>query len=55
MVIDVGGGIGSSSMVLAKAYPHLRFVVEDREHVVEIAPSVRTNCPVLHVPFPNGH
>ncbi|KAH9894797.1 S-adenosyl-L-methionine-dependent methyltransferase [Cubamyces lactineus] len=40
VVIDVGGGIGSSSMVLAKAYPHLRFVVEDREHVIEIAPSL---------------
>ncbi|KAI0373557.1 S-adenosyl-L-methionine-dependent methyltransferase [Pilatotrama ljubarskyi] len=40
VVIDVGGGIGSTSVVLAKAYPHLRFVVEDRQPVVEIAPSV---------------
>ncbi|KAJ2964529.1 hypothetical protein NUW54_g14236 [Trametes sanguinea] len=40
VVIDVGGGIGSTSMVLAKAYPNLRFVVEDRPHVVEIAPTV---------------
>ena len=40
MVVDVGGGVGSTSVVLARAYPHLRFVVEDRKHVVEIAPTV---------------
>ncbi|KAH9851408.1 S-adenosyl-L-methionine-dependent methyltransferase [Lenzites betulinus] len=40
VVVDVGGGIGSTSMVLAKAYPHLRFVVQDRPKVVEVAPSL---------------
>ena len=40
MVVDVGGGIGSTSVVLARAFPHLRFVVQDRQHVVQIAPSV---------------
>ncbi|TBU24980.1 S-adenosyl-L-methionine-dependent methyltransferase [Dichomitus squalens] len=40
VVVDVGGGVGSTSVVLAHAYPHLRFVVEDRKQVVEIAPSV---------------
>ncbi|TFK84126.1 S-adenosyl-L-methionine-dependent methyltransferase [Polyporus arcularius HHB13444] len=40
VVIDVGGGVGSTSVVLANAYPHLRFVVEDRKQVVDIAPSI---------------
>ena len=39
-MVDVGGGVGSTSVILARAYPHLRFVVEDRKHVVEIAPTV---------------
>ncbi|TBU37789.1 O-methyltransferase [Dichomitus squalens] len=37
VVVDIGGGIGSVSVILAEAYPHLRFVVEDREPVVAIA------------------
>lgn len=41
VVVDIGGGIGSTSVVLATAYPHLRFVVQDREQVVGIAPLVR--------------
>ncbi len=40
VVFDVGGGVGSTSVVLANAYPHLLFVVEDRKQVVDIAPSV---------------
>ncbi|KAI0349362.1 S-adenosyl-L-methionine-dependent methyltransferase [Trametes cingulata] len=37
VVIDIGGGIGSVSVILAQAYPHLKFVVEDRAGVVAIA------------------
>ena len=40
LVIDVGGGIGSVSMVIAKAYPKLNFVVEDRLKVVQDAEKV---------------
>lgn len=34
LVIDVAGGIGSVSLVLAKAYPRLNFLVEDRPKTV---------------------
>lgn len=34
IVVDVGGGIGSTSMKFAKSFPHLRFVVQDRPAVV---------------------
>ncbi|KIP10225.1 hypothetical protein PHLGIDRAFT_266342 [Phlebiopsis gigantea 11061_1 CR5-6] len=37
LVVDVGGGIGAQSMTLARTYPHLRFVVQDREPVVDEA------------------
>ena len=35
LVVDVGGGIGSFSLALAKENPHLKFVVQDRGPVVE--------------------
>ncbi|KIM81164.1 hypothetical protein PILCRDRAFT_8864 [Piloderma croceum F 1598] len=34
LVVDVGGGIGSTTGVFAKAFPHLRFVIQDRSAVV---------------------
>ena len=37
MIVDVGGGLGSQSLVLAKHHPQLRFVVQDREAVVQDA------------------
>ncbi|THH01015.1 hypothetical protein EW026_g1615 [Hermanssonia centrifuga] len=36
VVVDVGGGIGSTSMLLANAFPQLRFVIQDRPPVVEM-------------------
>ena len=41
VVVDVGGGIGSQSLALAKAYDHLKFVVQDRDSVVADAVKVR--------------
>ncbi|EKM56162.1 uncharacterized protein PHACADRAFT_94727 [Phanerochaete carnosa HHB-10118-sp] len=35
LVIDVGGGVGSLTMSLAKAHKHLRYVVQDRHAVVQ--------------------
>ncbi|KAF8334401.1 S-adenosyl-L-methionine-dependent methyltransferase [Amanita rubescens] len=35
LVVDVGGGIGSTSIPLAKAFPQLKIVVQDRKPVVE--------------------
>ncbi|KAI8978353.1 S-adenosyl-L-methionine-dependent methyltransferase [Trametes punicea] len=40
VVVDIGGGIGSVSVILSQAYPHLKFVVEDRAPVVAIAREV---------------
>ncbi|RPD57857.1 S-adenosyl-L-methionine-dependent methyltransferase [Lentinus tigrinus ALCF2SS1-7] len=39
VLIDVGGGIGGTSIIVAEAHPHLRVVVEDREPVVSTAVS----------------
>ena len=47
VVVDVGGGIGSMSVMLAQAFPHLRFVVQDRAGVVAIAPQVRPPVPLF--------
>ncbi|KAH9990787.1 S-adenosyl-L-methionine-dependent methyltransferase [Russula vinacea] len=34
LVVDVGGGVGSQSLMLAQHHPQLRFVVQDRESVL---------------------
>ena len=42
VIVDVGGGIGAQSMLLALHHPHLRFVVQDRMFVggaVEVSAS----------------
>lgn len=35
LVVDVGGGVGQMSLALARHFPNLRFVVQDRPPVVE--------------------
>ena len=44
VVVDVGGGIGSTSMLLANAFPALRFVIQDRPPVVEMGTTVSFLC-----------
>ncbi|KAI1787799.1 S-adenosyl-L-methionine-dependent methyltransferase [Ganoderma leucocontextum] len=39
VLVDVGGGIGAQSILVAEAYPHIHVVVEDREQVVSTAVS----------------
>jgi hypothetical protein len=34
VVVDVAGGVGSASLILARAHPHLQFVIEDQAQVV---------------------
>ena len=41
VVVDVGGGIGGQALTLAQSFPHLKFVVQDRESVVKDAVGVR--------------
>ncbi|KAI8973144.1 S-adenosyl-L-methionine-dependent methyltransferase [Trametes punicea] len=48
LVVDVGGGIGSTSMLLAHTFPHLRFIVQDRPQVVEHGVTAwRERCPEM--------
>ncbi|KAM5545249.1 hypothetical protein V8D89_001360 [Ganoderma adspersum] len=39
VLVDVGGGIGSQSILIAQAHPHIHVVVEDREQVISTAAS----------------
>jgi ubiquinone/menaquinone biosynthesis C-methylase UbiE len=41
IVVDVGGGVGSQCLALARHFAHLRFVLEDRESVLNDAVTVR--------------
>ncbi|KLO13199.1 S-adenosyl-L-methionine-dependent methyltransferase [Schizopora paradoxa] len=48
VVVDVGGGIGASSLQLAKSFPELKLVVQDRPPVVkEGRELVRASTPQL--------
>ncbi|KAI0653625.1 S-adenosyl-L-methionine-dependent methyltransferase [Cubamyces menziesii] len=37
LLVDVGGGIGSASIPIAQAHPHIRVIIEDRLPVIESA------------------
>lgn len=41
LVVDVGGGVGTVTSVLAKALPDLHFVIQDRAAVIEDGIKVR--------------
>jgi hypothetical protein len=49
LVVDVGGGVGTVTLMLAKSFPHLRYIVQDRAAVVPDGVKV---CVVLF-PFYN--
>jgi hypothetical protein len=34
-MVDVGGGIGSLALKIAKVHPHIRMVIQDRPMVIE--------------------
>jgi hypothetical protein len=35
LVVDIGGGLGHITMKLVKYYPNLRYIVQDRQAVIE--------------------
>lgn len=41
VVVDVGAGVGTSAMLVARAFPHLRFVIQDTPKVVQDAQKVK--------------
>ena len=41
VLVDVGGGIGATSIIVAENHPHIHVIVEDREQVVSTAREVR--------------
>jgi len=36
LVVDVGGGIGAQSLDLARAFPNLKFIIQDREPICRV-------------------
>lgn len=47
IVLDVGGGVGSTALIIAKAVPHVNLVVQDRCSVIEDAKTVSPPRPDL--------
>ena len=41
VVVDVGGGVGTVSMIIAKAHEHLKIIVQDRPAVADNGKRVR--------------
>jgi hypothetical protein len=35
LIVDVGGGIGTTSLEIAQANPHLRFLIQDKPIVIK--------------------
>ena len=48
VVVDVGGGIGVVTRVLAKAHPHLKFIIQDQLEVIE--DGLKVSSPVFPRP-----
>ena len=41
-IVDVGGGVGGASIELARRFPKIKIVLQDRASVIEAAPKVRS-------------
>lgn len=46
VIVDVGGGIGVSSISIARAFDHLKCIVQDRAMVLKLGTEV---YPTLHI------
>jgi tRNA1(Val) A37 N6-methylase TrmN6 len=44
IIVDLGGGVGSTALIIAKAIPHVNLVVQDRPSVIEDAKTVSFIC-----------
>jgi hypothetical protein len=51
LVVDVGGGVGATTLQLKKVYPHLRYLVQDRPDVV--ADGIKVHLSVKENQFMN--
>lgn len=40
VVVDVGGGVGDLTLLLAKAFPRLKFIMQDQKTVIPEAEKV---------------
>ena len=47
--MDVGGGVGTMSMILARSHNHLQIVVQDRQNVTDDAIKVRARVVVFQL------
>lgn len=52
LVVDVGGGVGSQTLTLAKKFSHLNFVIQDTDatqpNAEKVCCSVLRACAVSH-------
>jgi hypothetical protein len=48
LIVDVGGGIGSISLEIAQANPHLRFLIQDKQAVIREGEQVSLVEVVFH-------
>ncbi len=50
LVVDVGGGVGTASLSLAKEFPHLKFIIQDCQAVADDGVEVRCAFTILYGP-----
>lgn len=40
LIVDVGGGLGPATLKLVNAFPHLKYLIQDQQSVVDASPDV---------------